>query len=68
MRAVLKAFPTLTEAQIACGALRAAGFDADVLDEFVGRVLSVDLIGGFRLVVPEDQARRARALLDEIAG
>jgi hypothetical protein len=68
VRAVLKAFPTLTEAQIACGALRAAGFDADVLDEFVGRVLSVDLIGGFRLVVPEDQARRARALLDEIAG
>ena len=68
MRAVLKAFPTLTEAQIACGALRAAGFEAEVLDEYVGRVLSVDLMGGFRLVVPEEQERAARALLDQIAG
>ena len=66
MRAVLKAFPTLTEAQIACGALRAAGFDADVLDEHVGRVLAVDLIGGFRLVVPEEQEHAAKAVLDEI--
>ncbi len=66
MSAVLKAFPTLTEAQIACGALRAAGFDAEVLDQYVGRVLSVDLIGGFRLVVPEHEERAAKALLDEI--
>jgi hypothetical protein len=67
LHVVLKAFPTLTEAQIARGALRAAGFEAEVLDEHVGRVLAVDLIGGFRLVVPEGEERRARTLLDEIA-
>ena len=66
-RAVVATFPTLSEAQIACSALKAAGFDAAVLDEHVGTVLAVDLVGGFRLVTPEAELDDAEALLEQIA-
>jgi len=64
--AVVAAYPSLTEAQIACGALRAAGLRADVLDQNFGGVMPTDLLGGFRLVVPEDERVRAKAVLAQI--
>ena len=64
---VVTAFPTLIEAQIACGALRAAGFDAEVLDENFGRVLAVDLLGGFRITVQAGEYGEAKSFLEAIA-
>ncbi len=54
------------EAQIACGALRAAGFDVELFDENFGGMLPTDLIGGFRIVVPDDQTSAAKAFLAEL--
>ena len=62
---VLASFPNLIEAEVACGALRASGFDAQVLDVHLG---VLDSIGGFRLAVPDDQRFAASALLDELRG
>ncbi len=64
---VVAAFPGLMEAQIASGALRAAGFDVELFDENFGGMLPTDLIGGFRIVVPADQASAAKAFLAELA-
>jgi len=63
---VVAAFPGLMEAQIACGALRAAGFDAELFDQNFGGMLPTDLIGGFRIMAPEDQAPVAKAFLAEL--
>ena len=62
---VVAALPGLIEAQIACGALRAAGFEAQLFDENFGGTLPTDLIGGFRIVVPDRQQAAARQLLAE---
>jgi len=64
---VVAAFPSLMEAQIACGALCAAGFDAEVFDQNFGRVIPTDLIGGFRIMVPEDQDDAAKSFLAALA-
>jgi 3-hydroxyacyl-CoA dehydrogenase len=64
---VVAAFPGLMEAQIASGALRAAGFDVLLFDENFGCMLPTDLIGGFRLVVPEEQLGAARSFLAAVA-
>ncbi len=63
---VVAAFPSLSEAQIACGALRAAGFDAQLFDENFGRVLAIDLVGGFRVVAPDRERIAAQRLLAEL--
>lgn len=63
---VVAAFPGLMEAKIACGALRAAGFDVELFDENFGGMIPTDLIGGFRIVVPGDQATAAKAFLVEL--
>ena len=64
---LVAAFPTLSEAQIACSALQAAGFDAQVFDDNFGRVMPIDLIGGFRIFAPEDEAPKAKAFLSALA-
>ncbi len=64
---VVADFTSLTEAQIACGALRAEGLDAEVLDQNFGSVMPTGLVGRFRLVVPDDEAAGAKRLLAEIA-
>jgi len=63
---VVAAFPSLIEAQIACGALRAAGLDAQVLDEAFGAVMPTGLLGGHRVVVAEEDLARAKILLASI--
>ena len=60
---VLASFPSLMEAEVACGALYASGFDAQVLDVHFG---ALDSIGGFRIAVPEEQRIAAGALLDQL--
>ncbi len=63
---VVDEFPSLMEAQIACGALRAAGFDAQVFDQALGALIPSGAVGPFRVVVPEGEHRPAVALLDGI--
>ena len=60
---IVATFPSLMEAEIACGALRASGFDARVLDVFLG---ALDPISGYRVAVPDDQCSGAQAALDQI--
>lgn len=54
------------EADLLCSFLRAAGLDADVAH--AGAALSMDgyalAVGGVLVQVPEDQAARARALIE----
>ncbi len=64
--ALVSAFPSLSEAQIACSALVAAGFDAQLFDENFGRVMAIDLVGGFRVMAPDDEAQRAQRYLEEL--
>ncbi len=63
---VIASFTSLTEAQIACGGLRAGGFEADVLDQNFGGLMPTGLIGKFRLVVPEEDLVQARLRLTEL--
>ncbi len=63
---VIESFTSLTEAQIACGGLRAGGFDAAVLDQNFGGLMPTGLIGKFRLVVPEDELVEAKMRLTEL--
>jgi hypothetical protein len=60
--------PTLAEAQIAAGALRAGGFDAEVFDANFGQVESpvIEQLGGFRIMAPAGQAGAAREMLNAI--
>ena len=63
---VIASFSSLTEAHIACGALKAGGFDADVLDQNFGGLMPTGLIGKFRLVVPEQDQVEAKLRLTEL--
>ncbi len=61
-------FTDLTEAQIAAGALRSAGFAAEVQDANLGTVdfLLQRAMGGFRLVTPAGEHAEASAFLAEL--
>ncbi len=61
-------FSSLVEARVACGALQAAGFDAQLFDQNFGSVMWVDqvAIGGFRVMVPEEEVADAAAFLLDI--
>ena len=63
---IVDEFPSLMEAQIACGALRAAGFDAQVFDEGLGAAIPTGLLGDFRVVVPAADLVAAQSLLAAI--
>jgi hypothetical protein len=65
---VIARLSTLVEAEVACGALRAAGFRAEIFDHAVGTVywLYQTAIGGFRIVVPEGELENAVAYLVEV--
>jgi len=64
---VLKVFTDMQEAQIAAGALRAAGYHPSVPDTQVGSVYWILQlgIGGLRLCVPEEEVEGAAATLQE---
>jgi len=58
---VVSRFSTLVEAEVACGALRSAGFHAEVFDHFFGTMRWIEQIalGGYRLVVPGQELTEA---------
>ena len=62
---VVARFSSLTEAQIACGALCSAGFHAEVFDQTFGTMVWTDQvsIGGFRVMAPEAEIADAAAYL-----
>jgi hypothetical protein len=66
--AVVAVFVDLQEAQIAAGALRAAGLAAEVFDGQLGAVywIAQSALGGYRVVVPQAEAADALALLQQI--
>ena len=57
--------PSLVEAQIAAGALRSAGIDAQVFDANFGQVEApvIEALGGFRIMAPAEQTAEAREIL-----
>ena len=61
-------FTGLPEAQVACSALRASGFDAVVLDQEPAQNLWREPYGkgGIRVCVPGDEASAAKALLESL--
>ncbi|MFI4975894.1 MAG: putative signal transducing protein [Caulobacterales bacterium] len=63
--AVVTRLPTLVEAQIAAGALRSAGIDAEVFDGNFGQVESpvIEALGGFRIMAPEEKQAEAQDIL-----
>ena len=63
--ALVARLPTLPEAQIAAGALRSAGIDAQVFDANFGGVEApvIEALGGFRIMAPEHEAATARDIL-----
>lgn len=63
---IVDEFQSLMEAQIACAALSAAGFGAQVFDQALGALIPRGAVGPFRVVVPEDEYSSALRLLDEI--
>ena len=67
--AVAATFSSLSEAQIAAGALRASGFDAQVFDDNFGTMMWMDqvAIGGFRVIVPEAEQADSAAFLRDVA-
>jgi hypothetical protein len=62
---VVTRLPTLSEAQIAAGALRSAGIHATVFDTNFGGVEApvIEALGGYRIMAPEDEAVSARQIL-----
>jgi hypothetical protein len=62
---VVTRLPSLVEAQIATGALRSAGIDAQVFDANFGGVEApvIEALGGFRIMAPEEEAATARQIL-----
>ena len=66
--AVVTRIPSFVEAQIAVGALRSGGIDAELFDGNFGQVESpvIESLGGFRVMAPEHQVAAARALLKDI--
>ena len=67
--AVAATFASLSEAQIAAGALRASGFEALVFDDNFGTMMWMDqvAIGGFRVIVPEAEQAESAAFLRAVA-
>jgi hypothetical protein len=63
--AVVTRIPSYVEAQIAVGALRSGGIDAQLFDGAFGQVEApvIESLGGFRVMAPEDQVVAARDLL-----
>jgi hypothetical protein len=63
--AVVTRIPSFVEAQIAVGALRSAGIDAQLFDGNFGQVESpvIESLGGFRIMAPDDQLADARETL-----
>jgi hypothetical protein len=63
--AIVTRIPSLMEAQIAAGALRAAGIDAQVFDGAFGAMEApvIEQLGGFRIMAPEEQIAAARDTL-----
>ena len=63
--AIVTRIPTLVEAQIAVGALRSAGIDAQLFDGAFGAIESpvIEALGGFRIMAPEGQVDDARDAL-----
>jgi hypothetical protein len=57
--------PNLMEAQIAAGALRSAGFAAEVFDQGFGAMEApvIESLGGYRVMAPAEQVAEARATL-----
>jgi hypothetical protein len=66
--AVVTRIPSLVEAQIAAGALRSAGIDAQVFDGAFGQIEApvIEALGGFRIMAPEEEAATAREILKEL--
>jgi hypothetical protein len=63
--AVVTRIPNLAEAQIAVGALRSGGIDAELFDGNFGNTESpvIEGLGGFRIMAPEHQIADAREVL-----
>jgi len=63
--AVVTRIPSYVEAQIAVGALRSGGIDAQLFDGNFGQVESpvIESLGGFRIMAPEEQLAAARDML-----
>jgi hypothetical protein len=63
--AVVTRIPSYVEAQIAVGALRSGGIDAQLFDGNFGQVESpvIESLGGFRIMAPEHQVADAREVL-----
>ncbi|HWF78259.1 MAG TPA: DUF2007 domain-containing protein [Caulobacteraceae bacterium] len=64
--ALVTRIPSLVEAQIAAGALRSAGIDAQVFDAAFGAMESpvIEQLGGLRIMAPEEQLAAARDALN----
>ena len=62
---VVARVPTLVEAHIASGALRSAGFNAQVFDANFGGMEApvIEGLGGYRIMAPESEAAAARETL-----
>ena len=63
--AVVTRIPSYVEAEIATGALRAGGIDAQVFDSAFGQIEApvIESLGGFRIMAPEEQVTAAREML-----
>jgi hypothetical protein len=63
--ALVTRIPSLVEAQIAAGALRSAGIEAQVFDANFGATEApvIEGLGGYRLMAPEGQVADARQAL-----
>ena len=63
--AVVTRIPNLAEAQIAVGALRSGGIDAELFDGNFGTTEApvIEGLGGFRIMAPEHQVADAREVL-----
>src|ERR1700677_2217251 len=63
--AIVTRLPTLVEAQIASGALRSAGFNAQVFDANFGGMEApvIEGLGGYRIMAPENEVAAARETL-----
>jgi len=66
--ALVTRIPSLVEAQIAAGALRAAGIEAEVFDTSFGGMEApvIEGLGGYRIMAPQAQAAEARQLLRQL--
>jgi hypothetical protein len=63
---VVRVFADRMEAEVARGALEAAGIEAVVFHDAAGGMYPE--LSGVRLLVPSIDAERARELLDEVLG